>query len=287
MKVQILRFPTQEDWNRAKLLALETEGKEAKTPASDEWKDKMLKCEHSPIRTLMFTIKLIDIPYWVSVHFVRHEFGVEHYVKSQRNDRQDDYDRNEAPQNAPVTHILDINAQELMYMARKRLCSKASEETRYLMLLIVEAVVRVCPEFGPYLVRQCIYLGKCPEIKSCGQYQPKMTTELTCNKYQKLAARTINNKLEPCQKEFHALHGMAGEVGELHSIYQKAYQGHETNIEQLKKELGDLMWFIAEYCTCLGWNLEDIAQMNIDKLKARYPEGFEEEKSLNRKEGDV
>ena len=53
------------------------------------------------------------------------------------------------------------------------------------------------------------------------------------------------------------------------------------------KELGDLLWFIAEYCTANGWSMEDVAKMNIDKLKARYPTGFEAEKSLHRKEGDV
>lgn len=53
-----------------------------------------------------------------------------------------------------------------------------------------------------------------------------------------------------------------------------------------KKELGDLMWFIAEYCTVMEWDLADIMQLNIDKLKARYPEGFSEERSINRKTTD-
>ena len=107
------------------------------------------------------------------------------------------------------------------------------------------------------------------------------------NEYQKLAARTINKDLNSYHLEHHALHGMVGEVGELHSIYQKAYQGHNTSYEHAKKELGDLLWFIAEYCTANDWKLEDVAQMNIDKLKARFPEGFEIDKSLNRAEGDI
>ena len=105
---------------------------------------------------------------------------------------------------------------------------------------------------------------------------------MTGNEYQVLAARTINNDLSEGQKTFHALHGMVGEVGEIHSIYQKVFQGHEFDEYEIMKELGDLLWFIAEYCTVQGWNLEDIMQMNIDKLKARYPEGFSEEKSINR-----
>ena len=107
---------------------------------------------------------------------------------------------------------------------------------------------------------------------------------LDANEYQKLAARTINEDLHPKCIELHALHGMVGEIGEIHSIYQKAYQGHDLDIDEMKKELGDLLWFIAEYCTILGWELEDIMQMNIDKLKKRYPNGFDEELSVNRKE---
>ena len=86
--------------------------------------------------------------------------------------------------------------------------------------------------------------------------------------YQELAGRTINKSLKRSESEKHALHGLVGEIGELHSLYQKVYQGHE-------------------YCTANGWNMEDVAKMNIDKLKARYPDGFETEKSLHRKEGDV
>ena len=112
-------------------------------------------------------------------------------------------------------------------------------------------------------------------------------TGMTGNEYQELAARTINKDLLKRDTEFHALHGMVGEIGELHSIYQKMYQGHEVKEEHLKKELGDLLWFIAEYCTANDWKLEEVMRLNIDKLKARFPEGFEIEKSLHRKEGDV
>jgi NTP pyrophosphatase (non-canonical NTP hydrolase) len=110
---------------------------------------------------------------------------------------------------------------------------------------------------------------------------------MTPNKYQELAARTINTNLTNYEKSMHALHGMVGEIGELHSIYQKKYQGHKFDHDHAKKELGDLLWFIAEYCTAYEWNLEDIMQLNIDKLRARYPEGFDAERSLNREVGDI
>ena len=107
------------------------------------------------------------------------------------------------------------------------------------------------------------------------------------NEYQRLATRTIDREMMPWEIQSHALHGMVAEIGELHGIYQKVYQGHEADIDHLKKELGDLLWFVAEYCTGSEWDLSEIAQLNIDKLKARYPEGFDPEKSLHRKEGDI
>ena len=105
--------------------------------------------------------------------------------------------------------------------------------------------------------------------------------------YQRQAARTINRELEEFEIELHAIHGLASEVGEIHGIYQKEYQGHPIDDEHLMKELGDLMWFAAELCTIKGWNLSEVMEMNIEKLRARYPEGFEADKSLHRAEGDI
>lgn len=110
---------------------------------------------------------------------------------------------------------------------------------------------------------------------------------MTGNEYQQLASRTINQSLEWDEKMYHALHGMVGEIGEIHSIYQKTYQGHEFDEAHVKKELGDLMWFIAELCTALEWSLEDVMSMNIEKLMARYPDGFNVDHSLHRKAGDI
>lgn len=107
------------------------------------------------------------------------------------------------------------------------------------------------------------------------------------NAYQRAAARTINPEISVVEKILHALHGMVSEVGELHGLYQKIYQGHDLDEEHVKKEVGDLLWFIAEYCTAQGWTMEEIAQMNIDKLIARYPQGFSAERSINRQEGDI
>ena len=111
--------------------------------------------------------------------------------------------------------------------------------------------------------------------------------EITVNEYQQLAARTINSELKLDELRKHALHGMVSEIGELHGIYQKVFQNHPLDREHLKKELGDLLWFIAEYCTAMGWDMGEIAKMNIEKLIARYPEGFDAERSLHRQKGDI
>ena len=110
---------------------------------------------------------------------------------------------------------------------------------------------------------------------------------MTGNEYQALARRTMNMELTAYEQYMHALHGLVGEIGELHSIFQKRYQGHNPDTEHMKKELGDMLWFIAEFCTAWGWRLEDIMQLNIEKLRARYPEGFDIDHSLHRAAGDI
>lgn len=178
--VELLRYPTDADWARCKIFALNTMGKEPKDDTTTfEWRRKILIAEHSPIRTLMFSIRII-IPSYVSVHFARHKFGVEHYVQSQRNDRQSNYDRNEAPQSVLVSHIMDINAQELMHMSHLRLCSQADARTRFMMALICSKVEQKCPEFKGLLVPSCGYLGRCPEFSPCkaqGKYHTNAYSE--------------------------------------------------------------------------------------------------------------
>lgn len=111
---------------------------------------------------------------------------------------------------------------------------------------------------------------------------------MTGKEYQEKAARTINKSLTLEQQMNHALHGMVGEIGEIHSLYQKVYQGHEKpDREHIIKELGDLMWFAAEFSTSLGISFDEVLETNIDKLIKRYPEGFDVEHSLHRAEGDI
>jgi NTP pyrophosphatase (non-canonical NTP hydrolase) len=82
--------------------------------------------------------------------------------------------------------------------------------------------------------------------------------------------------------------GLSGEVGELTDMVKK-WIFHEAEIDMvhLKKELGDVCWYIAMFCESCGWDLDDVLQTNVDKLKARYPDGFDPSLSAHRKEGDI
>lgn len=110
---------------------------------------------------------------------------------------------------------------------------------------------------------------------------------MTLNEYQSLAARTIRGDLTLKEGLHHSLFGLAAECGELLSIYQKELQGHPVDIDHAMKEASDCLWMIAEWCTVNRIDLDDIAVMNIEKLKKRYPDGFDIEKSLHRKDGDI
>lgn len=82
--------------------------------------------------------------------------------------------------------------------------------------------------------------------------------------------------------------GLCGEAGEIDDILKKVlFQGHMVDREHMALELGDIAWYLALAADAIGYDLETIMKMNIDKLYARYPDGFEVDKSVNRKEGDI
>jgi len=134
---------------------------------SARWKRRILLAEHSPIRKLLVNWKWSDLPYWVSVHFVRHKFGIEHFVSTQRTDRTGE-DRTVKNQDAPVEHECLANAAELMFISRRRLCAQASPETRAAWKLVVDELAKHEPELASCCVPECVYRGFCPEFKSCG-----------------------------------------------------------------------------------------------------------------------
>lgn len=129
--------------------------------------DKIYRCEHSPMRTQMFWIEMLAIPTSVSVHLVRHKIGVEHFVQTMREDRGA---QTVADRNTLVNHAMLINAQEVINIARKRLCMAAHPKTRLTVEHIKDSLAPVDPDLARYMVPECVYRGDvCHELKPCGR----------------------------------------------------------------------------------------------------------------------
>lgn len=108
------------------------------------------------------------------------------------------------------------------------------------------------------------------------------------NEYQKLAIRTCSVPYSDKGSMLrHAVFGLTSEAGEVAGILQKEYQGHQFDKEHMKRELGDCLWMIAEACEALDLSMEEVMIANIEKLKARFPDGFSSKRSLHRAEGDI
>lgn len=119
------------------------------------------------------------------------------------------------------------------------------------------------------------------ETKHSGSYPWK--DSLTANDYQHKALRTVNPYLNASNLLQDGLMGLCGESGECIDILKKTlYQGHDLDSEKLKNELGDVAWYLAVSCHALGYTLEEVMNTNINKLKERYPDGFDKNRSINR-----
>lgn len=103
------------------------------------------------------------------------------------------------------------------------------------------------------------------------------------NEYQEFAMKTLNPSLNQKEILINAVMGLCGEAGEATDLVKKhLFQNHEFKKEEFLKELGDIAWYLAEACTAVNANLEDVLQMNIDKLRCRFPNGFDKESSIKR-----
>jgi NTP pyrophosphatase (non-canonical NTP hydrolase) len=108
---------------------------------------------------------------------------------------------------------------------------------------------------------------------------------MTINEYQRLAMTTLNPNLDKKDVLINGVMGLCGEAGEAIDIVKKHLaQGHELDREKLIGELGDIAWYLAETATVLDVDLEEVLTRNIEKLKHRYPEGFDQQRSINRTE---
>ena len=157
-------------WDVVKELALQTVNKKVVTNTiSDDWKLKMLLAEHSPIRALTFLVECEDIPYYVHTHLVRHKIGVEWFVGTSREDRTG-VKREDRKQTDLINMSFLINAQALIFMGRKRLCTQASPETRKFVQELKKAISLVDYQVGTAMVPDCIYRNGCHEFNDCGYY---------------------------------------------------------------------------------------------------------------------
>lgn len=135
---------------------------------SDEFKQKMIKAEHSPLRCLQFNIDFYDIPYYTSVHLCRHVHA-QPFVSTSRPDINGQMKpRDEQKKSDPVNMRLLVNAQEIINISRVRLCSKAEGTTRMLWMKAIRELVKIEPFLANACVPNCLYRGFCPEIKPCG-----------------------------------------------------------------------------------------------------------------------
>lgn len=183
----------KDNWQDVKNATMNTIGKDKGAYPSSDWKRRLLLSEHSPIRKLHIGWKWSDLKYWVSVHLVRHKYGIEHFVSTQRTDRTG-ISRDEMPQNSLVNHECEANAQALINISRKRLCHCASLETRQAWQQVKNEIALVEPELASVMVKECVYRnGLCPEMFTCGYNKTKLFEE-ELKEYTDIVRGQINDK---------------------------------------------------------------------------------------------
>lgn len=192
MKIELKNY--QDNWQGIKNATMNTIGKNKGTYPTSEWKRKLLLSEHSPIRKLTVNWRWTDLKYWVSVHLVRHKFGIDHFVSTQRTDRTG-INRDELPQGSFVNHECEANAQALINISRKRLCHCASLETRQAWQKVKEEISKVEPELAKCMVKECVYRnGLCPEMFTCG-YNKTEAFEKELKEYTDIISNQINTNV--------------------------------------------------------------------------------------------
>ncbi len=153
-------------WQEIKNATMTTISKDTGKYPTSEWKTKILRAEHSPIRLGKFIIKLYDIPSYVATHLVRHHIGIEKFVSTRRKDRG--YNDEIITRNSPVDIVLELNFQAIINISKVRLCSCADKKTIEVWKMVLETIKSYEPELYYLCVRNCIYRGHCPEFIKCG-----------------------------------------------------------------------------------------------------------------------
>lgn len=162
------------DWMKIKSACMTTISKEAGKEPTQEWKRKLLLCEHSPIRRGTISWKFDEIPYCISTHFVRHHEGVEKWVGTERADRTEIKDRSQRSQMDMVPMEMEANIQAIINISRKRLCTSADPLTIKYWKAVLEAIKEYDEDIYWACVPECVRCGGCPEYNSCGYYDNLM-----------------------------------------------------------------------------------------------------------------
>ena len=111
---------------------------------------------------------------------------------------------------------------------------------------------------------------------------------MTPNEYQREALRTASGMNKEYPMMLNGAMGLCGEAGEVIDLMKKhLFQGHDLDKAHVVKELGDVAWYLAVTAYALGYDLETVLMMNVHKLRMRYPDGFDAERSQHREGGDV
>lgn len=152
---------------------------------STAFKKAILISEHDPIRDIEVKFRWENMKYWIAMHWKTHIWRGR--TNTQRNDRQENYDRNKEPQDHPVEFVGDANAQHLIDTMRKRLCYMAASETREYAEDLKMTLRDVEPELSNVLVPNCVYRCGCPENGKCQLFKNliKINPELTSTDIQK------------------------------------------------------------------------------------------------------
>jgi len=134
---------------------------------SKKFKLNLLIAEHSPIRKLKIDWTWKGLKSWIATHFSRHSIGTIHFISTQRNDRTNN-NRDKSPQDTPVNHNCEANAQAIINISRKRLCNQSHKETREAWKSLLETFKEEEPELYLVCVPECVYRFGCPEMNNCG-----------------------------------------------------------------------------------------------------------------------
>ena len=170
MKIEVTRVTS---WTDVLNAARFTQRKPLKSgEPSENWKRKIIRTEHSPLRCLMFNIDFYDIPYYVSVHLCRHVHA-QPFVSTSRPDIIGPVSgglpsRETQKKTDPVNMRFFLNAQEIINISKVRLCMRAESETRKIWSEVVRELSKQEPLLATACIPSCVYRGMCPELKSCG-----------------------------------------------------------------------------------------------------------------------